>query len=496
MLNSLEIEPRDHTDLRTFAEELTGRLNAVAEIDPAALMDLFRASEGFHDANRLILFALQKFLLKWTVGHAYKHTKFYGKNPAYASLPSNEVDAAPDLSAWPIISRTVISENFEEFIADDVQLRSTCHTSGTTGQPMDVYKSFEEVRFINDYFSHMFRSFLKSGRPKPLSLSFPNFYHGVAVPMPSIGMSFVSGVTDDTLIQDARRVLDTTYHFKGYDSRIRILGGLGHHILFFTSYLMEQGVDLSTYRMECINLTGGFLSVQMFEFLRDAWKCPINIRFSMTETIGGATCIEPTSRFVLDPHLIGEVVDVDTGGLLQEGVGALVLTNLYPFVQMQPLIRYQNGDLVRRIPSANGRLVFDFLGRVKNALTRMKDGKREWLLFSAPLNNTLAAIPDIRVYDWFANVRTAKDRTVGSLPIMSVRAEERGGVVTIKLSLELRYAPHLHRKRCDKLRRDIIAAMRVVPDTVLSTAMDANEVVFDILFCGPEQLNEPIVIKI
>ncbi|MGO8105666.1 hypothetical protein AB9F46_35745, partial [Rhizobium leguminosarum] len=81
--NSLEIEPRDHTDLRTFAEELPGRLNAVAEIDPAALMDLFRASEGFHEANRLILFALQKFLLKWNLGHAYKHTKFYGKNPAY-----------------------------------------------------------------------------------------------------------------------------------------------------------------------------------------------------------------------------------------------------------------------------------------------------------------------------------------------------------------------------------------------------------------------------
>lgn len=496
MADTLELDRNAQLHPRRFILDLQQRLDSLTEIDPPALADLFRAAEGFHNVHRLLLFTLQKFLLKWTVGHARKNTQFYSEDVAYLSTPATDIDAPPDLSAFPIIDRQIIAERLADFLARDVQLRSICHTSGTTGRPLDVYKSFEEVRFINEYFSRMFGSLQNRERPKPLSLSFPNFYHGVPVPMPSLGMSFVSGVTDDTLIQDARRILDTTYDMPGYGSQVRMLGGLGHHILFFTSYLIEQGVNPADYRMECINVTGGYLSSTMFEFLADAWKCQINIRFSMTETIGGASCIAPTHRFVLDPHLIGEVLDVDSNVGLEQGVGKLVLTNLYPFVQMQPLIRYQNGDLVRRLPSPNGRLVFDFLGRVKNAISRVKGGRREWLIFSAPLNDVLSAIPDIRVYDWFSNVRVARDRTVGSLPIMSLKSEDDGGVLTITLSLELRYAPHLHRKRCAELRQRITDTLRTVPDTALGSALDSGEVVFNVVFFAPEQLNEPIVIKI
>lgn len=496
MADTLELDRNAQLQPRQFILDLQRRLDSLTEIDPSALADLFRAAEGFHEVHRLLLFSLQKFLLKWTISHARTQTQFYSEDAAYSEIPSTDVSAPPDLSAFPVIDRQTISERLPDFLARDVQLRSLCHTSGTTGRPLDVYKSFEEVRFINDYFSHMFNSLPKRQRLKPLSLSFPNFYHGVAVPMPSIGLSFVSGVTDDTLIQDARRILDTTYEMPGYDTQVRMLGGLGHHVLFFTSYLIEQGVDPAAYRLECVNVTGGYLSSTMFEFLAQAWKCQINIRFSMTETIGGASCIEPTHKFVLDPHLLGEVLDVDGGHCLQEGVGKLVLTNLYPFVQMQPLIRYQNGDLVRRIPSVNGRLVFEFLGRLKNAVSRLNGRRREWLIFSAPLNDILSALPDIRVYDWFSNVRVAKDRTVGSLPIMSLKAEEREDVFTITLSLELRYAPHLHRRRCEELRQHITAALRAVPDTVLGDALDQGSVVLNIAFFAPEQLNEPIVIKI
>ena len=46
------------------------------------------------------------------------------------------------------------------------------------------------------------------------------------------------------------------------------------------------------------------------------------------------------------------------------------------------------------------------------------------------------------------------------------------------------------------MKERIIAEMRDVPDTILAQAMDAGEVELDIQFCGPEQLNEEIVIKI
>lgn len=79
--------------------------------------------------------------------------------------------------------------------------------------------------------------------------------------MPGIGLTFVAGVTDDTLIQDARRILQQSFHIKGYDTRVSIITGLAHHVLLLTSYLIEQGLDPRDLRLSSITVTGGFLSM-------------------------------------------------------------------------------------------------------------------------------------------------------------------------------------------------------------------------------------------
>ncbi len=477
-----------------FAQELVRRLASVDRVEPAALADLFRGTSGSSPYAHVLRNVLQKFLLERTLNHARRHTIYYRQN-AYAELLSTKPEDPPVLDNLPLLRRATVVENFDDFIADDVTIRSVCHTSGTTGTPLDLYKSHEEIAFIQAYYVHLFRPIVASLPSLPLVMTLPNMHHGVPVPMPGIGMSFVAGVTDDTLIKDACRVLQTTFHLKGYDSRISILSGLDHHILLLTSYLIEQGINPRDLKLSGVTITGGFVARNWIQFLADSWGCMVNDRFTLTEAIGGASRMHGTDVFEIDPHLVAELVDPDTENPATTPVGLLVLTNLYPFVQMQPLIRYTVGDLIRRIPS-DGPMRFQFLGKVKNCISWVREGRREWLLFSARLNDLLNQLPDCNINEWFSNVRVVHDRTIGSLPIVSVTSQEESGKLSIQISLELRYAPHTRSGRIAELRTFIMDGLRATPDTALAERMDQGEVNVEIIFYGPGALNAPLVIKI
>lgn len=477
-----------------FVRVLTEKLASVGTVDPEPLADLFLLAGGPGDRARALRHVLQNFMLARTLAHASTHTTHYDREP-YRSWAPAAASSEPDLGDLPLLRRETVVEHFTEFLSDDVTVRSVCHTSGTTGTPLDLYKSHEEIAFLQAYYRRLISPRASAPGLRPLVLTLPNVNHGVPVPMPSVGMTLVAGVTDDTLIQDARRVLLQRFQLSGHESRISILTGLPHHVLLLTSYLMEQGIDPRTLHMRSVTITGGFLSRNWITFLENAWGCLVNDRFTLTEAIGGASRVPGTDVYELDPHLVGEIVDPDSEARAAGPVGLLVLTNLHPFVQMQPLIRYTVGDVVRRV-SGPGPLRFQFLGKAKNCVSWWRNGRAEWLLFSARVNELVNQFPDVNVYEWFSNVRVVHDRTVGSLPILSVTSETAGGRLTIRIAVELRYAPHIHPDRTEEIRRALVAGLRATPDTTLTARLDAGEVVLDIAFSAPGALNAPLVIKI
>lgn len=478
-----------------FSGSLAAWLDTVDVIEPRPLAELFRLIDDRHELGTALRHVLQEFLLQWTLDHARRNTRFYAGDPRYGKWRARRNGEPPDLGSLPVLERREVQARTRDFLAGDVMVRSICHTSGTTDIPLDIYKSREEIGFIQDFFSQLFAPLREALPSLPLVLTFPNFHHGVAVPMPGIGMTFVGGVTDDTLIRDARRQIDTTYHIKGHDERISIISGLHHYLLLFSSYLLEQGIDPARYRMTAINVTGGFIPSHWLRFLEETWQCRVNERFTLTEVIGGASRLPGTSVFALDPQLIGEALDCDTGRPLQSGVGMLALTNLYPFVQMQPLVRYKTGDLIRRVAEPGG-FYFQFLGKTKNCIYRDRDGRRQWMLFSARLIDILAEIPDINVYDWFANLRSVGDRTLGSYPIVAIESRPRDHQLDIKVTIELRYAPHCRAARIAELRQAVVAGLRETPDTELAAGIDAGNVALDVTFVSPGALSAPPLIKV
>ncbi len=484
------------TSPKAFASDLRARLDAVDTVDPQELCRVIGLSLSPPELSRIVLNEAHRFLLRRTLQAAVEHVPYYRNDTSYKTWADVEPGVAPDICHFPILNRKMFDGDSNELLAENVRLRGICHTSGTTGSPVQIYKSFEETEFLQNYFGCMIANAIRPGAKKPLSFSLPNVYHGSPTPLPSPGLSLVGGVTDDTLIRDALSVLERTHNLAGYERRISTLSGLGHHILFLTNFMLEQGKDPKSLSLRAVNVTGGYLSTRWRRFLEEAWGPIIQDRFSLTETIAGASRIRGSETFVFDPHIFPEVIGPDYDDETAE-IGRLVLTNLYPFVIMQPLIRYETSDLVARVENhTSNTLSFDYLGRVKNCISLKDSGQCEWLIFSAKLHDILSEIPDIRVFDWFSNVRSARDRSVGSLPMMSLKHTDDGSTCHIRIALELRYSPHTHLSRVEELRTTIIHALRQVPRTELASRMDDGRVRLEVSFLPPDGLETPPEIKV
>lgn len=485
------------TDPGMFSQELMVRLQTAHGLQPKALAELFHIAVGTDPMQVATLNTLQKFLLDKTIAHACSTTAFYRHRLEYSQWRPTSDHLPADLSSLPVLTRADVVEAHKQFIANDVRLHSISHTSGSTGMPLDVYRSHEEVEFVFSYFSNMFKDLCSGLRERPLVLSFPNSYHGVPLPMPGVGMTFVSGVTDDTLINDALRVLQTEYDIPGYSKRISILSGLYHHVLLFTSYLLQQGIDPREFQLSGVNVTGGHCCIQELGFLQSAWNTMVYDRFTLTEAVGGASRCFKCNQFHLDQQIFGEVVDFDTLAPVTEGIGLLLLTTLYPFVQMQPMIRYSPGDLVRRAQNeCPGAVTFEFLGKSKNCISLVESGRREWLIFSAPLNDVLSTCPDVNAYDWFANLRSVQDRTIGSLPRAAITTQEQGGRLAVHLKIELRYSPYRYADRIRELSHLVTSYLFAVPSTSLQRRVEEGRVDFQVSFLGPGALKDPVMIKV
>lgn len=485
-------------DLSEFADELERRFKGQESSNPLPrdLATLFRFTFDPTPHSRVILSLLQKHLLKGTIRHAKSQTRFYSDYATSGWGPTGP-DRPPDLSCWPIIKRKDIIDSFDDLIARDVTFESACHTSGSTGPSLTIYKSSEELSYLWSYYYELIKPTFERMDSLPISLFFPNLYHGSPVRLPSFGRVFVGGVTDDMLIQDALKVLQKSYNIPGHDSRVSILSGLSFHIKFFTNFLLEQGYNPREFGIRSMNIVGEYVSNLSRRFLADSWGAILIERFTLTESVGGANRCFLCGHFHLDPHVIGEVVDPDSVRPLDEGVGYLLLTQLYPFVQMQPLIRYYTGDLVRKIRSdCSNSMTFDFLGKTSNCVQWKPDGKAEWLLYSVDLYEIINELPDVRLYDTWPNIRSVKDTTVSSPPIYTqTTSSEDARPFTITLAFELRYSPNFFQARAAELQNKIRDGLRQA-NSALARRLEETSVALDIRLVGPGTLADAHRIKI
>lgn len=88
--------------------------------------------------------------LRAIVKHAYENVKFYHQKFDSERIKPNDIKAVEDLRKLPIITKSEVQENFNQFVAKDVRIdrcRIT-HTSGSTGTPLTVIFDNKAQDFI------------------------------------------------------------------------------------------------------------------------------------------------------------------------------------------------------------------------------------------------------------------------------------------------------------------------------------------------------------
>lgn len=286
-----------------------------------------------------------------------------------------------ELHRLPFVTKSEIRLAGEGARNRNGQLCDEIFTGGTTGDCFVSIKGLREQAYIRTFYRHIFDA--EYSRPLKRALQINNPYHGhlVAIPVPMY--SHKIGIYDAGSFAYGRNLLEQRFaEEEDAEQRCTLLVGLERALRAFTREAQSQSNGPPDHSLQAIISYSQYLTPSWRDRHESFWGCPVLDRFGMSEVFGGATQ-EPSCRwYFYDPVTIAEVVDLQSGTGIVEGMGELILTALYPFQEAQPLIRYRTGDLVEVTHSRSsrpGHLAIKPLGRMRYGVRREPDSP-EFLL--------------------------------------------------------------------------------------------------------------------
>jgi phenylacetate-coenzyme A ligase PaaK-like adenylate-forming protein len=345
------------------------------------------------------------------------------------------------------------------------------YTPGTTGGklPVLVYKS------ETDAYRDLVLKQIKIPRTLPLTLSIMGFgnssqlFSGELPVIPAYLNSGVKQIVD---------LLQKTYNYASVDSKITVIEGNLLTIRRLTFDLLDQGYDPSIFGIKLIAPTGWLITRHLWKLLEDLWGSTIVDRFCVPEVHGDAKFCKLCKGYHFDFTVIPEVVHPLTLLPIKDGIGALILTDLYPFNQARPLIRYWIGDFFE-IKSARCNLnepSYIFKGRTIHTIYWVDGEKVYYLLFPTDV---------VQILDEFPDIARKKDTE-----FLKFRAESNFQTQPfhVNLFVELRYCPELYPNRIAELRERTFEGL-IECNSTFKRFIKEKVINFKIEFLGPEKLD-------
>lgn len=249
------------------------------------------------------------------------------------------------------------------------------HSSGTTGSRVYRLRSPEELEFVWKFWLALAGP---PGQPReairPLALMIDINEHCGSVSLPAGAPSLRLGSWSQEKLDEAIMLLRSKHCFPGLSESVRIVGGGIDVVSSLTAGLIRTGIDPADLDVELLVVGGETMTPERYRWLRESWQAVVRDCWSCSEVFGSATRHSESEPLLFDPHVVTELVDAATGEPLEEGLGRLVLTELFPFSQLQPMVRLDVGDLFSAVPAGPGRRGFKCWGRAANSIF-LPDGR-------------------------------------------------------------------------------------------------------------------------
>jgi hypothetical protein len=344
-------------------------------------------------------------------------------------------------------------------------------TMGTTGTPLVTVRGDREKAFIQQFFRDTSdQASFKAIR----ALSINNPYHGDNISIPANIHLHKIGVYDKGSFEHARSILTNRHEDWRVEPYCTSIIGLERCLRAITHDTRALFPNrLRTYLEEVVSY-GEYITQRWRKIYEETWNCNIVDRYSLSEFFGGATQSPACGWYHFDPFVIPEVISSGTKETINEGVGLLLLTALYPFQESQPLIRYLTGDLVAITHTKSSKaacLAIRPLGRAKYGVPL--PGTNDWLLTPAKILECVDAIPEIERTPLFLDSEQVADPFEIGYPKYKLSYSHSHQIIDITLQISIKAG--VRKSKCEEIGAYLISELSV-DNNLLSEKLTSGEV--------------------
>jgi hypothetical protein len=354
------------------------------------------------------------------------------------------------LADLPTVSKAKHRPELEAMRHPKLRPMLLLQTSGTTGLPFRQFRSAEELDAYREYVQARMAKANGATASRPL-LAFnaiPSHLHGASVDASQLAHRISIDTWSETGLKNAISLLGLKGLFQHEDvTPVRALSAAPRMLVSLTAACELRGIEPAEFGIDDVYSVSDLLTGSTRRYLSQRWVGS-NVRdvFSCSEITGAAGECETCHGYHYEPTVWPEVLDLELDQPSQDGIGELTLTELYPFAQFQPMLRYRTGDVVRRLacPDRPGDLAFMPLGRRRSCPSISIDNRTHVLIGGAGLREILEDDPGV--------ARSAPmgvdDPVISRLPIGLPRAiwtvQDDGEVTRFELNVEAAFSVGLH----------------------------------------------------
>jgi phenylacetate-CoA ligase len=292
-------------------------------------------------------YALMK--IRNIVDYAYQNSEFYFEKFKKVGYKPGDIKKIEDLKYLPITTKNELREavKSKKIFPKNIDLKKLIisHTTGSTGQPLELYfdKFGVEARNVNFargfYFMRVrpLEKFLLIWRKKEMGRveKIKNFF-GL---FKQIGVVDVLNVEGSALNnQKLAKIVDEIKKFapstiRGYVSALYVIA----------RFIKKNGIEIRPDRIIC---SAEYLPHSIWDELKETFKCPVYNLYGGSETSLVALSVDDVSKemFLTDDFYWTEIIDESGSPIYEKGkIGSLIITDYYNLAM--PLIRYEVGDM-------------------------------------------------------------------------------------------------------------------------------------------------------
>ncbi len=343
------------------------------------------------DIERYHFFRLKK-LLSYVSGNSSFYKDLFDKNHI---RPSDIVSLA-DLEKIPFTDQADLARNPNRFLCGshgDIARVTTFTTSGTTGPEKRVYCTDGDIERIIEFMGAGMRTVTEKEDV-------------VQIMLPSGRLSNQADLLEQGVLKIGAKAVKAGLNLSS-EEQLELIKKHGATVIFGVAspvYRMTQELKdlhaLDKLGVKTVFLTS-FLADAQKEYLRRIWNCDVHSHYGLTE-MGLAVAVECHAHdgyHFNEADLLLEIIDPETGRVLDEGEGELVFTTLTR--QGTPLVRYRTNDIARVIPEPCpcGAATLRRFGPVKRRLELIVRLAGGYLIYPSLFDEVFYTLTDVIDYD-------------------------------------------------------------------------------------------------